>query len=258
MQKIIRYLPTYLASIFMLITLNRVAVLAAVGLKAGWLGYVFSTGMEIGEFLFSYYMRVTRYKTVKQTARRRNKDTGQIEEVQEKARVEDPRSAVVRRIALVGLVVFTTIDSYWNMTQVLRDLVDPTLQIAAITYGLFPSFAIILLGYLQGNVERLPKPTEKEEGIGLLIEQYFRKRMQNSIQRERERAKIIKTGQDLQPIAITAMPAPKLESPKQSVIPADEMYRCPILGCEFTAPTRPEMQTHIALHKEKRSKFVDL
>ena len=135
-----RKLPTILAGLFLIITLTRVAALAADGMGAGLLGWAFAAGLGAAVYVSAYYTRVSGLD--------RNGD-------------EDRRSKSVRRAAMVSLVLFAAVDGLFNLAEVLRSLTDPTLIAAAWVYGLFPTLAAGLLGWLQGHVDRLPRPPQR-------------------------------------------------------------------------------------------------
>lgn len=135
-----RKLPTILAGLFLAITLTRVAALAAEGMKAGVLGWLFSIGLGAGVFTAAYFTRVS--------ALDRNGN-------------EDRRSRQVRRVAGIALIFFVAADGFFNLIEVLRSVNDPTLTIASWIYGLFPTIAAAIFGSLQGYVDRLPKPPQK-------------------------------------------------------------------------------------------------
>ena len=131
-----RRLPFALAGLFVALTLTRVAWFAADALHAGPLGYLFSVGMGAAVYASSYWTR----------------------------------TQTTRRAALVSLALFVAADGYFNLTEVVRSIdwynVGTMVQIAAVVYGLFPTCAAALLGWLQSSINRLPPVAHKQGQIG--------------------------------------------------------------------------------------------
>lgn len=123
-----RKIPQLLALLFLVITLSRVASLAAYGLGAGPLGWAFSIGLGAGVFTSAYWTRTDQ----------------------------------VRRKALGALIFFVLTDLTFNAAEVYRHMLaagtwrDPVLRVAAVVYAGFPTVAASLLGWLQGAIDRLP------------------------------------------------------------------------------------------------------
>lgn len=131
-----RRIPFALAGLFVALTLTRVAWFASDALHAGPLGYLFSVGMGAAVYASSYWTR----------------------------------TQTTRRAALVSLALFVASDGYFNLTEVVRSIewysVGPMVQIAAVVYGLFPTCAAALLGWLQSSINRLPPVAHKQGQIG--------------------------------------------------------------------------------------------
>lgn len=129
-----RRLPTILAGLFIVITLSRVAWFAADALKAGPMGYVFSAGLGVAVYASSYWTR----------------------------------TQTTRKAAVISLVLFVMADGYFNLTEVVRaidwDGADKMVRTAAVVYGVFPTCAAALLGWLQSSVNRLP-PAQHKPGL---------------------------------------------------------------------------------------------
>lgn len=153
-------LPLILAGGFLFITLARVAAFSANSMQAGFLGWIFATGLGLAVFVSAYFTRVS---------------------VTDKSGAEARRSRYARIIATVNLVLFVVVDGFFNLAEVLLNVTDPNLQVAAWTYGIFPTVAAALLGALQGAVDRLPTPPRRES-----FASEFRKRIGNLLRRRVE------------------------------------------------------------------------
>lgn len=138
-----RKLPTYIAALFLTVTLWRVAGFAGELLKADGLGWVFAIGLGAAIYLSAYHDR--EHITIKD------------------GREEDRRSSNTRKSAKKNLVFFLLVDGFFNLAKSLLDVIPPDtvftiwLQYSgAVIYGVFPTIAAALLGELQGYVDRLP------------------------------------------------------------------------------------------------------
>jgi len=131
-----RKLPTIMAAIFLAITLARVGQFSAEAMRAGALGWLFAGGLGVSVYTAAYWTRLSA-----------SRGDG-----------EDRRSQAVRRSAYICLVLFVFVDGWFNLADVLRLVNDPDLYPSAVIYGLFPTLAAGVLGWLQGNVDRLPVP----------------------------------------------------------------------------------------------------
>lgn len=119
-----RRAPLFLSACFLLITLARVAAFAQHQMAAGWLGWAFSVGLGAAVYTASYWTR--------------NQST--------------------RRQAAIALVFFVGVDCYLNFAHVWLSANTglPLVAIGAALYGLFPTAAVALLGWLSGAVSKLP------------------------------------------------------------------------------------------------------
>lgn len=119
-----RRAPLILAACFLLITLARVAAFAQHEMQAGWLGWAFSIGLGAAVYTASYWTR----------------------------------NVATRRQAVVALAFFVVVDCYLNFAHVWlsANTSVPLVAIGAILYGLFPTAAVALLGWLSGAVSKLP------------------------------------------------------------------------------------------------------
>ena len=119
-----RRLPILLVAAFLAITLARVAQFTAHHMQAGVLGWLFAAGLGVAVYTASYWTR----------------------------------TAITRKAAGVALVFFIGIDAYFNFADVWL-AVDTTNQLVAagaVLYGLFPTVAVGLLGWLSGAIRKLP------------------------------------------------------------------------------------------------------
>lgn len=117
-------LPLILSAIFLAITLTRVAAFADQELKAGVLGWLFSVALGIAVYTAAYWTRIQS----------------------------------TRRQAAAALSLFVLIDAAFNLAHVWMsaDTTDWIVASAAILYGLFPTLAVALLGWLSGAISKLP------------------------------------------------------------------------------------------------------
>ncbi len=127
-----RRLPILLVAAFLTITLARVAQFTAHHMHAGVLGWLFAAGLGVAVYTASYWTRTT----------------------------------TTRRAAGVALVFFIGIDAYFNFADVWL-AVDTTNQLVAagaVLYGLFPTVAVGLLGWLSGSIRKLPPDAAQMRG----------------------------------------------------------------------------------------------
>lgn len=132
--------PYNLSAFFIVITIVRVAVFVVTGLNLGPLGYAFAVGIAAGVYVSSYYLQF------KETKGR----------------------------ALAGLALFLLADLWFNVFEVVRStstaqLVPPEanflglpseslrtgMQWSAIAFGILPTLAAAILGWLQGGVSQV-------------------------------------------------------------------------------------------------------
>jgi len=117
-------MPFVLAGVFIAITLTRVASLTAGIMGAGWLGWLFAAGLGFGVLLYAYWLR----------------------------------SKTLGGRAKVGLLFLVLVDGGFNLAEVYRHMIaqgtwnDGLLKAAGITYGIFPTLACLLLGWLAGGI----------------------------------------------------------------------------------------------------------
>ena len=123
-----RRMPFVLAGVFIAITLTRVADLTASTMGAGYLGWLFAAGLGFGVLLYAYWLR----------------------------------SKPLYGRAKAGLIFLVAVDGSFNLAEVYRYMVanktwgDPLLTAAGVIYGLFPTLAVLLLGWLAGGIALLP------------------------------------------------------------------------------------------------------
>jgi 4-amino-4-deoxy-L-arabinose transferase-like glycosyltransferase len=152
-------LPLILSALFLAITLARVASFAQHELKAGPLGWVFSIALGVAVYASAYWTRIPS----------------------------------TRKQAAAALVLFIAIDAYMNFTHVWlsADTEQPLVAGGAVLYGLFPTLAVALLGWLSGAISRLP-PGVGERNRNRL-EQVFYNRIAQWAERaeQTEQAKVL-------------------------------------------------------------------
>ncbi len=126
-----RRFPTIIAFVFISLTLSRVADYVDAKFHAGSWSWVFSAGMALAIFISSYYTRKT-VKEEKTTNRNR------------------------RWAAWISLVFFVAADGYFNLAEVLRaaEVMTGWLAAGPWIYGAFPTGAAVLMGILQGYLDR--------------------------------------------------------------------------------------------------------
>jgi 4-amino-4-deoxy-L-arabinose transferase-like glycosyltransferase len=117
-------LPLILSALFLAITLARVASFAQHELKAGALGWIFSIALGVAVYASAYWTRIP----------------------------------TTRKQAIAALVLFILIDAFFNFAHVWlsADTQQPLVAGGAVLYGLFPTLAVALLGWLSGAISRLP------------------------------------------------------------------------------------------------------
>lgn len=135
-----RNAPFRLAVVFLLITIERVALFTSLGLKVGWTGWVFGLGLPLGVYVSAFFLR---YKETRWPG-----------------------------ITMTGF--FMLFDLWFNEGELIRslssaDLVPPDsnflgmgaaeltnlMQISALAFGAFPTIAAAGLGWLQSGAERV-------------------------------------------------------------------------------------------------------
>jgi len=119
-----RRLPILLVGVFLTITLARVAQFSARHMQAGALGWLFAVGLGAAVYVSSYWTRTT----------------------------------TTRRQAAVALAFFVAADAYFNFADVwlAADTTIPLVAVGAAVYGLFPTVATALLGWMSGAIAKLP------------------------------------------------------------------------------------------------------
>lgn len=118
-------LPMILAGAFLAITLARVAGFTADTMSAGVLfGWLFSIGLGVAVYGSAYWTR----------------------------------NATTRKPALFALFLFIAIDAFFNFAHVWHGAkrIDMLATTGAVLYGLFPTAAVALLGWLQTSINKLP------------------------------------------------------------------------------------------------------
>jgi hypothetical protein len=194
----VRKLPTIVAGAFLAIQLQRVADFVGHGLGAGpFLGWAFAIGIAAAVFTSAYWTR---------------------QSITRKDEKEDKRDVQAQVTAWCSLIVFVSLDGTFNLAETLRVLVDQTLRLPAIIYGVSPTVAAAILGMLQGRIDRLPVAPRKSrtgsvlDAISAAIVRFF----------------------SVEP---TEQPA---ETPVAPVVPASIpavstiIYECDVPGCRWS------------------------
>lgn len=119
-----RRLPILLSGLFLAITLARVAEFSSQRMGAGVLGWLFAVGLGTAVYTASYWTR----------------------------------TATTRKQAMTALVFFVSVDAYMNFADVwmAADTTISLVAVGAVLYGLFPTLATALLGWMSGAIAKLP------------------------------------------------------------------------------------------------------
>ena len=158
----VKRLPLILSALFLAITLARVASFAQHELKAGPLGWVFSIALGVAVYASAYWTRVP----------------------------------TTRKQAAAALALFIAIDAYFNFAHVWisTDTSVPLIVGGVILYGLFPTAAVGVLGWLSGAISRLP-PGVGERNRNRLEQVFY-----NRIAQWAERAEQAEQAKVLEPV----------------------------------------------------------
>jgi hypothetical protein len=135
-------LPTILTGLFLAVTLWRVAEFVDGKMAAGALGWLFAAGLGVAVYTASYWTR----------------------------------AVITRRPAMVALVFFVATDAYLNFAEVwlAADTSEPLVAVGAVLYGLFPTVAVALLGWLSGSIKRLPTDAQQKRSNAVGVALYRR------------------------------------------------------------------------------------
>ena len=135
-------LPTILTGVFLAVTLYRVAQFVDSRMAAGALGWLFAAGLGVAVYTASYWTR----------------------------------AVITRRPAMVALVFFVATDAYLNFAEVwlAADTDEPLVAVGAVLYGLFPTVAVALLGWLSGSIKRLPPDAQQKRSNAVGVALYRR------------------------------------------------------------------------------------
>lgn len=199
-------LPLILVGVFLSITLARVAAFAANQMQAGVLGWLFAAGLGVAVYASSYWTR----------------------------------TAITRKAAGVALVFFIGIDAYFNFADVWL-AVDTTNQLVAagaVLYGLFPTVAVGLLGWLSGAIRKLPPDAAQMRS----------RRVGDALAMRIMRMLKIDPAQDAQPVARPgASPAQAVASDAPDALP----YKCKVAGCSAAYAKKQSLSAHAKRHKRE-------
>ena len=140
-------LPVILSGLFLAVTLYRVAQFVDTRMAAGALGWLFAAGLGVAVYTASYWTR----------------------------------AIITRRPALVALLFFVAIDAYLNFAEVwlAADTSEPLVAVGAVLYGLFPTVAVALLGWLSGAIRKLPPDAQQKRtnAVGLALYKRIMRRL---------------------------------------------------------------------------------
>ena len=140
-------IPVILSGIFLAVTLYRVAQFVDTRMAAGALGWLFAAGLGVAVYTASYWTR----------------------------------AIITRRPALVALLFFVAIDAYLNFAEVwlAADTSEPLVAVGAVLYGLFPTVAVALLGWLSGAIRKLPPDAQQKRtnAVGLALYKRIMRRL---------------------------------------------------------------------------------
>jgi len=123
-------LPLILSALFLAITLARVASFTSESMRAGVLGWVYSIGLGVAVYASAYWTR----------------------------------NATTRKAAVISLIFFVSVDAFFNFAHVwiVADRSSLLTAIGAGLYGLFPTVAVALLGWMQTSINKLPPGAKRE------------------------------------------------------------------------------------------------
>lgn len=182
-------IPLFLAGLFLAITLARVAGFTSREMSAGILGWVYAIGLGVAVYTAAYWTR----------------------------------NATTRRPAAIALAFFILADCLFNFSEVwlTSSLRSPLVVAGAIVYGLFPTAAVALLGWLQTSIARMP-PTKNEVRIKSAWSTWLANRLQ-----------------------VEAKPAPE---PVAQSEPEPELPRYVCVRCGYAAKSQNGLNAHAKTH----------
>ncbi|MBM3135822.1 MAG: hypothetical protein FJZ89_11200 [Chloroflexi bacterium] len=192
-------MPFVLASVFIAITLARVASLTADIMGAGYLGWFFAAGLGFGVLLYAYWLR----------------------------------SKALYGRARIGLLFLVLVDGGFNLAEVYRHMIaqgtwnDGLLKAAGITYGVFPTLACLLLGWLAGGIALLPPSPMAKTAVIPRVKLWIAAQFDNALPAPVDNGKTEATPQLTEVNLLTQ--AQFLALPNAAMMsPAEVMARCGI------------------------------
>lgn len=183
-------LPLVLAALFLAITLARVAAFTSREMSAGYLGWVYSVGLGLAVYISAYWTR----------------------------------NATTRKAALVSLAFFVAVDALFNFSEVwlTANLAHPLTRIGAMVYGIFPTVATALLGWVTASISKLP-PTAKQARMNSAISDWV--------------------------IGKFALPAKTIAVEPEVNEPEPEPIRYVCVRCGYAAKSQNGLNAHAKVHQ---------
>jgi hypothetical protein len=205
-----RRLPVLLVGVFLTITLARVAEFSARHMQAGALGWLFAVGLGAAVYTASYWTR----------------------------------TATTRKQAMTALVFFVGVDAYFNFADVwlAADTSINLVAVGAVLYGLFPTLATALLGWMSGAIAKLPPDAAQRNAASA------RARASNALSAWIERM----TAQpSAQPIGSIALVERSDAQPSATPAQHDATHAHVCAVCGYTARNQQALAAHLRTHKRK-------
>ncbi len=205
-----RRLPILLVGVFLTITLARVAQFSARHMQAGALGWLFAVGLGAAVYVSSYWTRTT----------------------------------TTRRQAAVALAFFVAADAYFNFADVwlAADTTIPLVAVGAVVYGLFPTVATALLGWLSGAIAKLPPDAAQRSA------QTARTRAGAALAAWLER---MTAAPDAQAAQLSALDAPGVALAAQPAAQHDADHAHVCAQCGYRARNQQALAAHLRRHKRE-------
>lgn len=205
-----RRMPVLLSGLFLAITLARVAEFSSRRMAAGVLGWLFAIGLGVAVYTASYWTR----------------------------------TATTRKQAMTALVFFVGVDAYFNFADVwlAADTSINLVAVGAVLYGLFPTLATALLGWMSGAIAKLPPDAAQRNAASA------RARASNALSAWLER---MTAAPDAQSAHVSALDAPGVAQPAQPAAQRDAGAAHVCAQCGYRARNQQALAAHLRRHKRK-------